>query len=237
MEILIPFGSINDAKTMSLALIYSTVGNADGQPKTPFIVWKNKADRAYIYISDLAQVLTIHPDKKTRIIRGAYQPLIDSGDINAGDVSLLSGLDSDLPVSHTVGELIVNDLAVKYKTPAQLLAIGYRPVPTFTEVTTTPPILTEVEYQLKKIQLGNNINDYAAALIGAKNNELNKTSDDIQAVMSAFGPIQSVLAVGGLGTARLIIQSIKAGFPDYQNAFDYALNELENFELIYGSIQ
>lgn len=92
----------------------------------------------------------------------------------------------------------------------------------------------EIELASRKRLAGKKISNKYIDLIGARNKLTSKTTQQIVSVLTALSPIRALLETGALGTARSSILQVSAGFPDYQDIFEAAINEINDFEAKYG---
>lgn len=92
----------------------------------------------------------------------------------------------------------------------------------------------EIERAGRKRIAGNKISNKCIDLIGARNKLTSKTTQQIVSVLTALSPIRALLETGALGTARASIMQVSAGFPDYQDIFEAAISEINEFEAKYG---
>ena len=92
----------------------------------------------------------------------------------------------------------------------------------------------EIELAGKKRVAGKAISDKCIDMIGARNKMLSKTTQQIVAVLTALSPIRALLETGALGTARTSIGQASAGYPDYADIFQEAINEINDFEAKYS---
>jgi hypothetical protein len=70
--------------------------------------------------------------------------------------------------------------------------------------------------------------------IGARNKVLNKTTQEIISVLTNLQSIKALLEGGALGTARSMITSIKAAYPDYGDIFQDGIDDINRFEAEFG---
>lgn len=94
----------------------------------------------------------------------------------------------------------------------------------------------ELERKLasKKMEEGTKIARDAISKVGARNKILNKTSTQITQLLTTLAGIKALLETGALGTARSNIILVKAGYPEYTDIFDEAINAITDFENKYG---
>ena len=98
--------------------------------------------------------------------------------------------------------------------------------------------MSEEERQIclaqKKMVVGGQISSTAIAKVGARNKMLNKTVQQITSLLSTLSGVKAFLETGALGTARDIITQVKAGYPEYNDIFDEAVQAINDFESKYG---
>jgi hypothetical protein len=233
MEILIPVNDIQTAKNISFAFFMITKPLTSHEFGYLFPVWKNRQGDCYLLI-ETDKVLTIDPDRKTTDLVSAYGDLVTAGKLPFASAQLISSYDSPMPVSHTVGELIPNELLTAFKLPKDMFATSYRPTIINQDLTPPPIVISEMEYVINKIKTGNEILGYAIALVSVKNNELNKSMADVQAILGAFSQLQQLLQVGALGTARIVVSGMSPAYPDYADAFTFLVTKITEFETVTG---
>jgi hypothetical protein len=110
-------------------------------------------------------------------------------------------------------------------------AINGGTVSTLTEAVITAT-QEEIERELarKKREFGNYLVAEFTDDIGARNKVLNKTTQQIVAVLTNLQSIKALLEGGALGTARSMIASIKTSYPDYDDIFQDGIDDINRFE-------
>lgn len=86
----------------------------------------------------------------------------------------------------------------------------------------------------KKTDFGINLARQAIDRIGARNKILNKTGTQVAILLNQMLSIKLLLETGALGTARYSCTQLKTTFIEYEDIFDYVINEISSFEQVYG---
>ncbi len=86
----------------------------------------------------------------------------------------------------------------------------------------------------RKITSGRLFSRDSIARVGARNKILAKSAQQITQLLTALSGVRTLLETGALGTARDVVQQLKAGYPEYADIFDKLISEIDDFESKYG---
>lgn len=92
----------------------------------------------------------------------------------------------------------------------------------------------EIDLGYKKIDFGLIVARDCVAKIGARNKILNKNGTQISAILTSLMPVKLLLETGALGTARSACLQLKVVYTEYADIFDFAINQVNNFESSSG---
>ena len=90
----------------------------------------------------------------------------------------------------------------------------------------------EYEYTLavKKTDFGIKLARIAVDRIGARNKILNKTGEQVTALLNILIGVKMLLETGALGTARYSCIQLKVVYGEYSDIFDNVINQINIFE-------
>lgn len=84
------------------------------------------------------------------------------------------------------------------------------------------------DYVSRARVFGRGLGDQLIDRLGARNLILGKTESQISATVQALAPISMLLQTGALVTSKTLITQIKPAYPEYQDIFDYAINQINS---------
>lgn len=88
----------------------------------------------------------------------------------------------------------------------------------------------EIDLNRRKREFGTNISNTCIDKIGARNKILNKSGSQVTALLTALLGVKALLETGALGTARYSCSQLKLVYTEYEDIFDYVINEVNAFE-------
>jgi hypothetical protein len=100
-----------------------------------------------------------------------------------------------------------------------------------------PAAPPEPDYFEEKLTLSRAIEFQANKMIMAINSALNKTDDDVIAIVTEFDHISQLLRYGAMGMATGVVQQVYSTYPDYKEVFDYVLSEVQKFIDLRGLLR
>lgn len=80
-----------------------------------------------------------------------------------------------------------------------------------------------------RFKVGNRVCDEAVIMISGRNKTLGKNSAQVNQIISTFMPIEQAMRKCALPTALGGINLMRAGFPEYEDIFEYVASELSNY--------
>lgn len=92
----------------------------------------------------------------------------------------------------------------------------------------------EIELAEKKTDFGIKLSRIAIDRIGARNKILNKNGSQVSVLLNQLLPVKLLLETGALGTARYSCSQLKTVYIEYEDIFDYVINEVNVFEQTFG---
>lgn len=92
----------------------------------------------------------------------------------------------------------------------------------------------EIDLAIKKMDFGANLARQAIAKIGARNKILNKTGEQVSALLTQLLSVKLLLETGALGTARGACMQLQAVFTEYADIFADVIVEINTFESSFG---
>lgn len=92
----------------------------------------------------------------------------------------------------------------------------------------------EYDLAIKKMDFGIQLSRICIAKVGARNKILNKDGTQVSAILTSLMPVKLLLETGALGTARSVCSQLKVVYTEYTDIFDFAINEINNFESSFG---
>lgn len=94
----------------------------------------------------------------------------------------------------------------------------------------------EYEYQLavRKTDFGIKLARFSVDKVGARNKILNKSGQQVAALLNQLLTIKLLLETGALGTARYSCIQLKSSYTEYEDIFDNIINQINSFELSNG---
>lgn len=92
----------------------------------------------------------------------------------------------------------------------------------------------EFELALRKMSFGENLAKISIAKIGARNKILNKNGTQVATILNSLLPIKLLLETGALGTARDSCQQLRIVYAEYDDIFNFVINEITVFENTFG---
>lgn len=81
----------------------------------------------------------------------------------------------------------------------------------------------------RRFRFGNALCDEAVKILSVRNRALDKSSAQVNQIISTFTPIEMALRKCALPTAAGGIQAMAPSFPEYSQDFDYLLGKLNSF--------
>lgn len=88
----------------------------------------------------------------------------------------------------------------------------------------------EIDLNRRKREFGTIISNVCVDKIGARNKILNKSGSQVTALLTALLGVKALLETGALGTARYSCSQLKLVYTEYEDIFDYVINEVNAFE-------
>lgn len=92
----------------------------------------------------------------------------------------------------------------------------------------------EIALNAKKRQFGTNLSNIAIDRIGARNKILKKNGTQVTNLLIQLMSVKSLLETGALGTARYACIQLKVVYTEYEDIFNYVINEINVFESSSG---
>lgn len=92
----------------------------------------------------------------------------------------------------------------------------------------------EIELNSRKSDFGTKLSRNAVDRIGARNKILNKNGQQVITLLTQLLGVKSLLETGALGTARASCASLKLVYTEYEDIFNYVINEINSFESSFG---
>lgn len=92
----------------------------------------------------------------------------------------------------------------------------------------------EIELNKRKSEFGSKTALDVINKFAARNKILNKNGTQIAALITQLLPVKLLLDTGALGTARYSCVQLKTIYTEYEDIFDYIINEINSFEAQYG---
>ena len=88
----------------------------------------------------------------------------------------------------------------------------------------------EIDLNRRKREFGIVISNNCIDKIGARNKILNKNGSQVTALLTSLLGVKALLETGALGTARYSCVQLKLVYTEYNDIFDYVINEVNAFE-------
>ena len=94
---------------------------------------------------------------------------------------------------------------------------------------TAEPLEKAVKSVSRAVEFGSSLKKEMAAIIGGKNKVLDKTEQQVIAIVSQLISIGMLLEGGAIKTAKTLITGLSGSMPEYIDEINYALNKINRF--------